>query len=640
MDKSEMSQANTGQSQSIRTDWIPGIHSLPVLHGSMEMARVALQAVSDIRPDVVLLEFPSNLEPLLQRAAARLPCLSAVAFPPRKGESERKGMRKRTVYFLIEPADPIYAVAWFCHRNGIPFRAIDRDPDPDYPQIPDLLPDPAALEFLGYAPYIELSLKSLEQKSSLPPLLLKARMDREKRDLQREMTMAWRIQQEISHGKRVLLMCGLAHLKGIAQYLSTPILAYPLPDRKNPQSYLAQLHPDCLPEVMSEIPAIEGLWAQSVLDGKEASLTRLDHQASLMDMAAKTYQKVWHETLSPHQIQIFNRYAYNYAREQGRLILDHYGLLVAARNCLGETFSFVLYQQSSIYPFQREDGMPEIYLRAEDLRLGSTRVKFRPRPPKKEKQARDFVKRKLRDLRPDRWHNQVPLGECSHCPEDQQLNAFTDFLCEKATGILNKNATQVEPFTTTLGEGIDLRETLQHWKKNRQIYIKREVSRKAAVTSVVVIFYESCKDRDFPYLRTWTRERWEEVERAFYATSPLDHPIGPQIFRCEYGGFLASYNRPGLSDIWADTDFSFAASHAERLLLAGAAYSNEKTVLFIAPSPPRKKIVTVCEYIGKRVIYLDISSYPKQYLDRLRFFHVLGNHKVRNYAEDYIHPVR
>ena len=635
-----MSQANTDHAHPILTDWIPGIHSLPILHGSMEMAKVALQAVSKIRPDVVLLEFPSNLEPLLQRAAARLPYLSVVAFPPRKGEGGKRGKRKRAVYFVIEPADPIYAVAWFCHQNSIPFHAIDRDPDPAYPQIPDLLPDPAALESLGYVAYVKLSLKSLEQKVSSLPFLLKDRLEREKRDLQREITMAWKIQQEISRGKRVLLVCGMAHLEGIAQHLSTPILAHPLPDRKNPQAYLAQLHPDCLPEVMSEIPAVEGLWAQAVQDGKEASLTRLDYQASLMDTAVKTYQKVWHETLSPHQIQIFNRYAYNYAREKGRLILDHYGLLVAAKNCLGETFSFVLYQQSSLYPFQRADGLPEIYLRAEDLRLGSTSVKFRPQPPKKEKQAKDFVKRKIRDLHPERWQDQVPLGECSHGPEDQQLNTFTDFLCEKATGLLNKNATQVEPFTTTIGEGIDLRETLQHWEKNRQIYIRREVSRKAAVTSVVVIFYESYKDREFPYLRTWTRERWEEVERAFYATSPLDHPIGPQIFRCEYGGFLASYNRPGLSDVWADVDFSFATSYAERLLLAGAAYSNEKTVLFIAPAAPRKKIVKICEYIGKRVIYRDISRYPKQYLDRLRFFHVLGNHKVRNYAEDYIHPIR
>ncbi|MEW5802543.1 MAG: hypothetical protein AB1847_10640 [bacterium] len=639
MDKPEITQTNTaaGRSQEIRTDWIDGIHSVPILHGSLEMAKAALQAVRKVQPDIVLLEFPSNLELLLHRAAARLPSLSVVVHPSRKGKSAEEEKEKRTVYFLIEPVDPIYAVVWFCHRNRIPFHAIDRDPDPTYPPVPDILPDPAALEYLGYGPYVELALESLRRRISSP--FPKVRLEREKKDFHREMSMAWRIQQEISRGKRVLFVCGLAHLKGIGQHLSAPILAQPLPDPKNPHAYLAQLHPDCAPEVTSEIPAIEGLWAQAVQSGSEASLTRLDYQASLLERAVETYRKVWHETLSPHQIQAFNRYAYSYAREQGRLVLDHYGLLVAARNCLGETFSYVLYQQSSIYPFQQADGLPEICLRAEDFQLGSTMVRFRPRPPKKEKQASDFVKRRARDLRPDRWQNQIPLGECSHCPEDQQLNAFTDFLCEKATGLLNKNTTQVEPFTTTLGEGIDMRETLQNWK-NGQIYIRRQVVRKAAVTSVVVIFYESYKDHDFPYLRTWTRERWEEVERAFYATSPLDHPIGPQIFRCEYGGFLASYNRPGLSDIWTDPDFSLATSHAEHLLLAGAAYSNEKTVLFIAPTPPKKRIVRICEYMGKKVIYIDISRYPKQYLDRLRFFHVLGNNRVRSYAEDYIHPLR
>ncbi|MEW6380454.1 MAG: hypothetical protein AB1611_12720 [bacterium] len=647
MDNAESDRACTSTAddrEDIRTDWLCGglpalknLHTLPVLHGSMEMARVALQAIRKVQPDVVLLEFPANLELLMKKAVARLPNISVVVFPPRKGE---KGGAKRAVYFLIEPVDPICAAAWFCHKNNIPFHGIDRDPDPDYPPVIDLLPDPAALESLGYSRYVQLSLGILMH--GISPASLNIRLKREKKDLQRDISMAWRIQQEIGRGRRVLLVCGLAHLAGIRRQLGRQIFAQPLPDRKNPQSYLARLHPDCLPEVMSEIPAIEGLWAQAIQSGEEGSATRQDYQARLLDMAARTYRETWHETLTPQQIQVFNRYAYSYAREQGRLILDHYGLLVAARNCLGETFSYVLYQKSSLYPFYRPDGLPELFLRAEDLQLGSTRVRFRPRPPKKEKQARDFVKRKGRDLQPEKWKNQALLGECSHCPEDQKLNAFTDLLCNKATGLLNKNITRIEPFTTTLGEGIDIRETIQHWKirGGQQIYIRRQAPCKAAVTSVVVIFHESYRDRDFPYLRTWTRERWEEVERAFYATSPLDHPIGPQIFRCEYGGFLASYNRPGLSDIWIDPDFSFASCHAERLLLAGAAYSNEKTVLYIAPSPPRRSIVRICEFLGKRVIYLDLSLYPRQYLDRLRFFHVLGNHRVRDYAEDFIHPLR
>ena len=65
---------------------------------------------------------------------------------------------------------------------------------------------------------------------------------------------------------------------------------------------------------------------------------------------------------------------------------------------------------------------------------------------------------------------------------------------------------------------------------------------------------------------------------AFYATPAGEMVVGPGISRCEYGGFVLSYPPLRMVEVWKDRFLNLARSKAERLLLAGIDYSEERLV--------------------------------------------------------------
>ena len=143
----------------------------------------------------------------------------------------------------------------------------------------------------------------------------------------------------------------------------------------------------------------------------------------------------------------------------------------------------------------------------------------------------------------------------------------------------------MEPFTTSILDGVDIRETIRKWYEHR-IYVRQFQKIQGEVGSVVVIFDED-RDNRYPYLTTWLGENQNESDMAFYSTFPFDNMVGPGIGRAEYGGFLMSLPPRRMYDVWQDADYEFAESKSERLLLAGIDYSMHRYVVYVAAKPPR-----------------------------------------------------
>ena len=123
---------------------------------------------------------------------------------------------------------------------------------------------------------------------------------------------------------------------------------------------------------------------------------------------------------------------------------------------------------------------------------------------------------------------------------------------------------------------------------------------------------------------------------ALYATPAGEELIGPGISRCEYGGFLLSYPPRRMLDVWHDPYFEPARTKAERLLMAGIDYSVERHVLYIAKKAPRSWFNSIAERMGRKVIYLPLGQLSPNTVAKIRTFHVLEGHHVREYAGDYI----
>ena len=145
---------------------------------------------------------------------------------------------------------------------------------------------------------------------------------------------------------------------------------------------------------------------------------------------------------------------------------------------------------------------------------------------------------------------------CSYPPEDLVIEDYGRFLKKKGKSILSEERARTEPFTTSLLDGIDLRETIRNWHEGK-IYVRQFQKISGEVGSVIVIFDEDRDDRYY-YMTTWLGEHQNESDMAFYSTFPFDNLVGPGIGRGEYGGFLMSLPARRMFDVWQDPDYDFA----------------------------------------------------------------------------------
>ena len=236
---------------------------------------------------------------------------------------------------------------------------------------------------------------------------------------------------------------------------------------------------------------------------------------------------------------------------------------------------------------------------------------------------------------------------CSHVPEDLVVESFGRYLQQRAKGMLTAERNRTEPFMASMKDGLDLRETLRNWQDGR-LFVQEQQRLVGDVGSLVVIFDEDAPPPaerprggiadagKFPWLVTWLGEHEQESDMALYASEAGEQVVGPGISRCEYGGFVMSYPPQRMFDVWTDPVFDIARTKAERLLLAGLDYSEQRYVVYIAEKPPRPWYRSLAARMDKQLVYIPIGQLPRSKLNKVRSFHVLEGHSVREYASDYI----
>jgi hypothetical protein len=553
----------------------------------------------------------------------------------------------------------------------IPLYLIDLDLD-EYPLHQEPLPDSYAVQRLGLDAYYR------EFKAAFHDL------DPGPEDLRREKGMAFRLQQLSIRHDRVLLVCGMYHLERLKTFFSSP-QAEPLDRVRREKVRLFNLHPESCREILGEFPFLSAVYEmrrsplppepdtgglslrkkynalELIVGGRQElpedvvlrnSITRSarhvgregdmpDRQRVLFRLFQETaghYRQETGESVHLWQKRAFFRFSRNYALLDGLLLPDLFHLLTAGRGCVDDNFAYALWRLATCYPWQKEmSEIPTLCLHPDDLWKASHRIRFRPREKRKLKGLGhlDFLRRK-REKRPNEWLDGFDNPSiCSYPPEDLVIEDYGRFLQKKGARQLSEEETRVEPFSVSLLDGIDMRETMRNLHEGR-IYVRENLRIKGGVGSIVVIFDGDLDGGKFPYLMTWLGEHAQESDMAFYATPPADNIVGPGICRCEYGGFLLSYPPRRMNDVWSDKDYTFARGKAEVLLLAALDYSPEKHVIYVAARPPRSYFRQIATRLGKKIIYLPLGSLSPVTLKKLRVFHVLFGYDKREIARDYI----
>lgn len=365
---------------------------------------------------------------------------------------------------------------------------------------------------------------------------------------------------------------------------------------------------------------------------------RQTYLLELLKQSAKYYYENVNEEIKQWQIRVYMKYAGNWARITGSLMPDLYQMVVCARGCADDNFAYEVWDLATYYPWQDKSGKYQtIHIRADEVWLNGKKIFLRRKFPYLRKRLmRVPVKDRKNEKKPGEWVEKFEEGSiCSYPPEDIVIENYGSYLRKKGVNILNEENRRVVAFTSSLLDGIDVRETLRNWHE-KKLYVREEVKVQGKVGSVVVIFDEDIENKRFSWKLTWLGEHYQESDMAFYSTYPADKIVGPGISRCEYGGFMMTYPPQRVYDIWSDPAYSQAKSKLEVLLMSAIEYSMEKNVVFVAAKPPRSYFKNFANRLGKRLIYVPIGQLSPVSIKKIRVFHVLSSHKMREIAKDYI----
>ncbi len=638
------------------------IDFLPIFHGRLEFAVVVRETLLAHPPRAVAVELPGTWrEPLLQ-AVNRLPFLSLIL----SEEAE-----EAHPFLAVEPTDGMMEALRTARELGIPVELIDLDVD-QYPMLSEPVPDSHALHRIGYAPFMEAYYAN-------------AGNVRHPQDEQRETMMAHALQQLAGQSAgqsaepppagakeedpkenngRILCVLGAAHLPGVLEKLRTP-QPRPLGRARGRRLRLYNWSVRSSMEFMTESPFLAASyeeWRKGAA-GKDAREEagqatpgphREEECETLLIDAAKTYHEQYLEEVDPRQMRQIGTFSKKYALVEGGMVPDLFQLVTAARGVVDDDYGFEVWNLGSHYPWQDGSGLlPTIDLEESFATIGSRKLTLRRKIRRRRPQLRSFARKKrLREQFGGRWKSQWSgRSICSHPPEDLVIEDYGHYLKHKAKAMLTAERTRVEPFRVSLKDGVDVRETLRNWHE-KKLYVRETMPMSGKVGSVVVIFDEDREaevrpggrerssepggEERYPWLVTWRGEHNQESDMAFYATPSGEHLAGPGISRCEYGGFVMSFPPQRMFDVWNDPYYEAARSKAERLLLAGLDFCQERMVLYVAERPPRSWFHGLAGRMGKQVVYLPLGQLNPGTLRKIRFFHVLDGYHVREYAEEYI----
>ena len=673
----------------------PGGWVLPISRGRLEYAWLVRQVIAATSPTAIAVEQAESLTSAVDQAIDRLPLLSVVSYAdPRE--------HGRPVYLPIEPADPLVEAIRRGHELGIPVWRIARELDPPRPPE-DKLPDPLAAEEIGAHAYIRSALEIAatfqlreadEHREATMVQHLAVRIARARRAGETPRVL---VVCGVRHARR-LVDALLAADAGEDTDLGETLL---LGGRRRDDISVHHLAESSSQDVLAEMPFLNAAYERArderrrppkttpapspsettadVIDlfGRRAPTSapskaptkakelrrqvegagdgagepsdepllrgRVGLLYALCRGARARYADLHGGKLRAGAIAGMLRYACRYALTENALGPDLYHLVIAGRGFVDDNFAQELWEVATHYPWQSEEPELEpLEVSLRDLHSDVRNLRFRPKLLRRRRRLRQVVKPAPKERRPGEWAERFTDDVCSFQPEDLAIEGYGELLRQRSARIISESAARSVRFTSSLGDGIDVRETLRNWHE-KTIYVRLGRSVREQAGAVVVIFDDeplTPKDPDaeptYPWQMTWQGEGEEEGDMALYATDPFARIVGPGIGRALYGGFLL--NRPAgtMFGVWSDDYFIEAKSKAEVLLLAALDHSTERHVVYVAPKPPRRKLRQIAQRLDRKIIHVPIGQLSPAGLQKVRRFHVLSGPEVRAQAPRYI----
>jgi hypothetical protein len=591
---------------------------LAVVPGRIEFAALVRQYLLEQRPRVIAVELPSSLEKQYVAALERLPQMSVILVASDAQEEDRAS------YIPVEPGDPFVEALRTAREFGAEVVFLEPATQ-ERPHVSDLYPEPYAVELIGATAY--------QEAYRVHPQTRSQQIEKH------AAAMAWKL-QGADPLAQVCAIVSLNLLDPLLDAMEVPQEEPPAPrTRLFARGELFNLHPECLAEVTSEPPFYQELYEQERLrDPKLFQLDRPRWQLRLLREAEKEYVINTGDEMRSWQRIGLAKFARNLATLDGHLIPGIYDLTLAARSLVDDNFAYEVWQMANRYSEQQTevDGIETLNVSGEEVWLRTRKLRIRRRLPRLKQRLKPAgLKARKREKFQGEWAKETnTLSICSYPPEDLVIENYGRFLKRYAKTKISEERSRVEPFLSSMLDGIDLRETIRKWHEGK-LFV-RETGKFSGDTGALILIFDEERDDRYTYLTTWLGEHQNESDMAFYSTEPFDQLVGPGIGRAEYGGLLMTLPPRRLYDIWSDIDYEAAESKAERLLMAGLDYSTERNVVYIAAKPPRSVFRHFAARANRKIIYIPLGQLSPAKLKRIRAVHVLDGYERRAEAKQYL----
>ncbi len=622
---------------------------LPVVHASGAYARAVEQWLLDHPVDCLAVPLPPSFGECVCVAVQKLPIPSVVlqrpmewenvAFDPtweQADDDDRDEQDESTPYSYvpIEPSQSVITAIRFALGEHIPLRFVDMEVA-QFRELTTSLPDAFALRNVSLEAFATAVLPVIER-----PALEQTQ--------QRIEFMAEQLRRLATQFRQVVMLCSIEHWPWLREAYRrklgnqevAEILGYAAPSVHEPM--VCSVAENTLVFLLGELPYITGIYEQGRQDGSDDQQSfAIDGVKQLLMSARASYMADLGSRgrrITPLLLSQCLKYIRNLTLLDRRLTPDLYTIAVASKQVLGDQYAIHVVEAARNYPYSDYLPWPTVTLGIDQARLPDGQqvaIVNRLAGSPQEWRTIELNRKPLRDDSKKwqmRWN---PYRQCSWPPEDDLIESFRSRVIDRARAAMGADLARTEKFSTSLMDGIDIRETLHHWYDGN-LYVKIQPPSVGHLDACLFLFEHQADPRDYPWRTTWFAEHEEESTLAFYATDYRQELLGPGVAVATYGGALFLYPPRSIPNVWTNPELDFVDTLEDRLVAAACLHSQSKQIAFLSPAAPGAAWRKIAKRFGKSLVHVPLSQFNDGMVQQLRTVHVLNGQEVRSFAAHFI----
>jgi len=598
------------------------VQLLPVIHGSGNFSREVRQRILSSGCDCLAVCLPPEFQTTVEQGLQKLPYISISALEESEGTLS---------YVPIDPVQPVIMALRIAQQEGIARKFIDLSVAQYETRHMDF-PDSFALQGLSLEKFAVALLPFIER----PPA--NSQHD------QRARWMAYQLHQLEMDYSKVVLVCSVLDWPWIKQAYDERS-KYPKPSVPDGHPVLYGLESNTLFFALSEFPYITYLYEKNRQELKSDLGVAIDGVKEIMLKARENFlakHKVRHHNLTSQTFQVYLQYVRNLTLMENRLTPDLYTLVMSAKQVGGDAYAIALMEAARDYPFQKEEaGLDTLAMGIDQAVLDENHViNMRNRLSETQFEWRNLdLKPNPEQFKQEQWkYTWNPYGQCSWPPEDEKIESLNTHVREQTKLLLSNDLARTEKFTSSVKDGIDIRDTLRNWHTG-DIYVKEIPPSRGTIEVVVMLFEMEPQPDRYNWRQTWFAEHKEESTLCFFATNYMDNMIGPGIGQATYGGCMMIFPPRPIINIWEDPRLFMGETLEEKLLEAAFFHSKEKHITVVSPGPPKASWRRMARQYKKRIIHIPLKRFSVQTIEKVRQFHVLNGKHIRSFATRFIQDI-